>query len=326
MEDPYAYAIPWNNLNSVKVLNALLDSGIRVSMTEKEITTAEGVFQRGTLFALKAENQGKSLTKIVPSVLNQFQSKGTALFSGWANGGTDLGSSSIKSIEKPRVGVLFTNESSSLSVGEIWHFLDAQLEIEHQLLRDGEANAFAMSQLDVLFVPEGYRSEQNESLKQWISQGGTCIVMGSGAANFMEADFGMKVTEETPPIFSRDLGNYGNMERSSISESIIGAIYRCEMDTTHPLSFGYQAPYFTLRLAADIYPFQGEIVQKIQDKNAWIAGFAGYKVKYQQQGAVTVGTYTIGSGKIVYFFDNPLFRGFWNNGKLQVANAIYFMR
>ncbi|MFM7386770.1 MAG: hypothetical protein ACKO5L_01270, partial [Bacteroidota bacterium] len=59
---------------------------------------------------------------------------------------------------------------------------------------------------------------------------------------------------------------------------------------------------------------------------AWIAGFAGYKVKYQQQGAATVGSYAIGSGKIVYFFDNPLFRGFWNNGKLQVANAIYFMR
>lgn len=326
LEEPYAYAIPWNNLNSAKILNALLDSGIRVSVTEKEITTAEGVFHRGTLFAFKADNNGKSLSKTVSSVLNLFHTKGTLLFSGWANGGTDLGSSSIKSVQKPRVGVLFTNESSSLSVGEIWHFLDVQLGVEHQLLRDGETNAFALSQMDVLFVPEGYRSEQNESIKEWISQGGTCIVMGSGAANFMESDFGMKVTEETTPIFSRDLGNYGNMERSSISESIIGAIYRCEMDTTHPLSFGYQTPYFTLRLAADIYPFQGEIVQKIQDKNAWIAGFAGYKVKYQQHGAVTVGSYAIGSGKIVYFFDNPLFRGFWSNGKLQVANAMYFLR
>jgi hypothetical protein len=325
-EEPYAYAIPWNNLNSAKILNALLDSGIRVSVTEKEITTAEGVFQRGTLFALKAENKSISLAKTIPNILNKFNEKGTVLLSGWAESGTDLGSSSIKSVQKPRVGVLFTNESSFLSVGEIWHFLDVQLGVEHQLLRDGETDAFALSQLDVLFVPEGYKSEQNENLKQWISQGGTCIVMGSGAANFMESDFGMKVTEETPPIISRDLGNYGNMERSSISESIIGAIYRCAMDTTHPLSFGYQEPYFTLRLAADIYPFQGEIVQKIQDKNAWIAGFAGYKVKYQQQGTVTVGARSIGSGKIVYFFDNPLFRGFWSNGKLQVANAMYFMR
>lgn len=325
-EEPYAYAIPWNSLNSVRILNALMDSGIRVSVTEKEITAAEGVFKRGTLFALKAENNGKSLTNIVPSILNTFNEKGTAIFSGWANEGPDLGSASMKSIQKPRVGLLFSNESSSLSVGEIWHFLDHQLGIEHQLIRCEENQAISLSQLDVVFVPEGYQGQQTENLKQWISQGGTCIVLGSGAANFMEADFGMKVTEETPPIFSRDLGNYGNMERSSISESIIGAIYRCEMDTTHPLSFGYQEPYFTLRLAADIYPFQGTIVQKIQDKNAWIAGFAGYKVKYQQQGAVTVGTHAVGSGKIVYFFDNPLFRGFWTNGKLQVANAMYFMR
>lgn len=324
--EPYAFAIHWNNLNSVKVLNALLDSGIKVSMTEKELRTEEGVFTPGTLFVLKAENHGKSLTDIVPAVLKKFHNEGRAINSGWATSGSDLGASTMKNIKKPRVGVLFTNESSSLSVGEIWHFLDAQLGIEHQLLRDGETNANALNQLDVLFIPEGYQSGENENLKQWISQGGTCIVMGSGAANFMEADFGMKVTEETPSVISKELGNYGNMERSRISESIIGAIYRCAMDITHPLSFGYRTPYFTLRLAADIYPFQGERVQQIEDKNAWIAGFAGHKVKYKQQGAVTVGAYSIGSGRIVYFFDNPLFRGFWTNGKLQVANAMYFLR
>jgi hypothetical protein len=211
-------------------------------------------------------------------------------------------------------------------MGEIWNFLDAQLGIEHQVLRNGDADLYALNQLDVVLIPEGFQSENNANLKQWISNGGTCIVMGSGAANFMEADFGMKIEEGTAPIVSRDLGNYGNLERSSISETIIGAIYQCNVDTSHPLAFGYKDTYFTLRLAADVYPFQGDIIQKIQEKNGWITGFAGYKVKHKQQGAVTVGSYAIGDGNIVYFFDNPLFRGFWENGKLQVANAIYFLR
>jgi hypothetical protein len=30
-----------------------------------------------------------------------------------------------------------------------------------------------------------------------------------------------------------------------------------------------------------------------------------------------------GSGTIIVFADNPLFRGFWENGKMLVANAIY---
>jgi hypothetical protein len=141
----------------------------------------------------------------------------------------------------------------------------------------------------------------------------------------MEADYGMKIEDDTPIPASKELGNYGNVERSSISETIIGAIYQCSVDASHPLAFGYNDVYYTLRLAADVYPFTGNIVQRINDKNAWITGFAGCKVKYKQQGAATVGVQDLGEGKIVFFFDNPLFRGFWENGKLQVANSLYFL-
>jgi hypothetical protein len=325
-EEPYAIAIPWNNINDVRILNELLSAGLNVSMTEKEFTTSVGKFNKGTLLVLKSDNPGKSLSTLVAPIINKHKEKATALFSGWAESGTDLGSSSIKNISQPKIGILFNDQTSSLSMGEIWNFLDAQLGIEHQVLRNGDADLYALSQLDVLLIPEGFQSENNANLKQWISNGGTCIVMGSGAANFMEADFGMKIEEGTAPIVSRDLGNYGNLERSSISETIIGAIYQCNVDTSHPLAFGYKDTYFTLRLAPDVYPFQGDIIQKIQEKNGWITGFAGYKVKHKQQGAVTVGSYALGEGNIVYFFDNPLFRGFWENGKLQVANAIYFLR
>ena len=324
-EEPYAIAVPWENLNGARILNELLEIGIKVSMSEKEFTTSKGEFKKGTLLILKSDNPGKSLTALVPPIINKFKHQATALYSGWAEVGTDLGSSSVKNITKPRIGVLFNDQSSSLSVGEIWNFLDAELAVDHQLIRDGDADSYTLSQLDVVFIPEGFQREDNTSLKQWINSGGTCIVMGSGAANFMESDFGMKIVEGSNPINSGDLGNYGNLERSSISETIIGAIYQCNVDPSHPLAFGYKDNYHTLRLAADVYPFEGDIIQKITDKNAWITGFAGYKVKHKQEGAVTVGSLGIGEGKIVYFFDNPLFRGFWENGKLQVANAIYFL-
>ena len=32
-----------------------------------------------------------------------------------------------------------------------------------------------------------------------------------------------------------------------------------------------------------------------------------------------------GGGQIVYFVDNVLFRNFWYNGKLMVANALFFV-
>jgi hypothetical protein len=30
-----------------------------------------------------------------------------------------------------------------------------------------------------------------------------------------------------------------------------------------------------------------------------------------------------GRGQVVYMVDNPLFRGFWENGKLFFANAVF---
>jgi hypothetical protein len=55
-----------------------------------------------------------------------------------------------------------------------------------------------------------------------------------------------------------------------------------------------------------------------------VSGFVGYKAKENQSDAMILGEEAYGKGTIVYFCDNPLFRGFWEHGKLLVANAIYF--
>jgi hypothetical protein len=36
------------------------------------------------------------------------------------------------------------------------------------------------------------------------------------------------------------------------------------------------------------------------------------------------GEENIGSGSIIYMIDNPLFRAFWDNGKLFFANALFY--
>ncbi|MFT6871926.1 MAG: hypothetical protein ACJAVN_000931, partial [Roseivirga sp.] len=34
---------------------------------------------------------------------------------------------------------------------------------------------------------------------------------------------------------------------------------------------------------------------------------------------------SMGRGSMIYFADNPLFRAFWENGKMFVANAIFMV-
>jgi hypothetical protein len=37
------------------------------------------------------------------------------------------------------------------------------------------------------------------------------------------------------------------------------------------------------------------------------------------------GTQRLGDGHVVYFVDNPLFRGFWYGGDVLFSNAVFFV-
>ena len=56
-----------------------------------------------------------------------------------------------------------------------------------------------------------------------------------------------------------------------------------------------------------------------------MSGFVGYKAQENFRESMVFGVEDIGRGSIIYMADNPLFRGFWYNGKLLFANAIFIV-
>jgi len=54
-----------------------------------------------------------------------------------------------------------------------------------------------------------------------------------------------------------------------------------------------------------------------------VAGFSGDKAIELQSESLLFGTETVGRGSVVYFVDNPLYRSFWENGKLWLVNALF---
>ena len=112
-------------------------------------------------------------------------------------------------------------------------------------------------------------------------------------------------------------------EREELSEMITGAIFKCKIEKKHVLSFGYDS-YYTLRQSASHYSLNaGKSVFELPKNSKAISGFVGSNVIKDQGGALIVGQEQYGKGSVTYFIDNPLFRGFWHNGLLMVANAIY---
>jgi len=67
----------------------------------------------------------------------------------------------------------------------------------------------------------------------------------------------------------------------------------------------------------------GNTIFSLPNNVEQVSGFVGSDVIQSQGGALVVGQEAYGKGSVTYFIDNPLFRGFWHNGLLMVANSIY---
>ena len=215
-------------------------------------------------------------------------------------------------------------EVSSLNVGEILHFFERQMGRSIHLVFTDDLEE-ALPQLTVLFVPEGGISlSDNTKVKEWIQNGGKLIVLGSAVFDFAGKDgFEISTSENKSDSIQKPL-SFSKQERDQISNYITGAIYECELDPSNPLGFGY-ATYYTLRQSTDQFKLSGENVFHLKKEAVALNGFVGSRVKKQQSEAAIAGYQTYGNGSIIYFIDNPLFRGFWENGKLMVANALFFV-
>ncbi|MNY67989.1 hypothetical protein D3C86_2056810 [compost metagenome] len=60
-------------------------------------------------------------------------------------------------------------------------------------------------------------------------------------------------------------------------------------------------------------------------ENGLVSGFVGYKAKSKLKNTLIFGVEESGRGQIVYLADNPLFRSFWESGKLLFSNAVFLV-
>jgi hypothetical protein len=93
------------------------------------------------------------------------------------------------------------------------------------------------------------------------------------------------------------------------------------------LGFGLSKTYYTLKLDDDIYNYLGDDGWNVGTikKDAYQSGFVGQKSKARLKDGMLIGVQSIGRGSVVYLADDPLFRSFWENGKLLFSNAVFLV-
>jgi len=335
---PYAYISKWNSMHDARFLAEITKKGVKGRFSEIPFVIDGREYAAGSLIITRKDNRllEDRFDEIVREAAETHSRTLYGSATGFVESGSDFGSSKIRFIGKPEVVILMGEGTASLNAGEIWHYFDQQLGYPSTLIHTSDVNRTDLSGYDVMVMPSGsYSGVLNDSaiekISSWTSDGGTLITFGrtngmlAGRDGFQLQRKMAESSDEEPDI-EKQLQPYEGRDRRSATNRTPGSVFKVNVDNTHPLGFGYSDEYFSLKTDASAFSYlnSGWNVGSVQE-NAHRSGFVGMDAKENLEHTLSFGVQRHGGGQVVYFIDNPLFRGFWENGKLLVANAVFFV-
>ncbi len=343
-DKPYAYVFKYQSLNDVELLGSLMKKGIKVRASEKMFTLSGQNFDPGTLLVTRRNNESiADFDNVVQTIAKDLNRKIYFSATGFVDKGLDFGSGDVNFLKMPKVALLGGDQTSSLGHGEIWHFFEQQIHYPVSALATDYLKTIDLTKYTVLIVPDGnyklFDEGQLATIDKWVSDGGRLILIANGAAAFADkkgfalkefADEDAKKKAEKEDKEQKEKEGpvkYADAERKELSNNIFGAIYKVSLDKTHPLAFGLDDFYYSLRTNELHYVYleHGWNVGILKGKQKPIIGFAGNKINKKLENTLVFGVEDKGKGQVVYMVDNPTFRCFWENGKMIFANAVFMV-
>ena len=335
----FGYVLPWKGIPSAKLVTKLLQENVRVRFAEKAFTSNGKDFAAGSVILLAAENEKRNagFRTMLDKLSREYEVPVQTVSSGMVEKGLDFGSASVHYMKAPRVMMVTGEGVNPNAAGEIWNFFDKELEYPVTLVNASDFDYISLEKYDVIILPTGRypflaNDEKAEDLHKWIQNGGRLVAFEAAVRQLSKmkwSNLKLKVEADDKKEDTTDysvLKIYDERERTAISGSTPGAIYKVEVDNTHPLMYGYEKNYYTLKMSDDVYGFMKDgwnvgIIKK--DKP--VAGYVGYRLAPKLQDGVIFAVQEEGRGVINYITDDIMFRSFWQNGKLMLANAVFMV-
>jgi hypothetical protein len=301
---------------------------------------------RGSLLILKADQNAFSSE----SLMDQLQALSDTcdvelipLISGHSLSGPDMGSDDVWLLKPPRVACLSGESVSSLGAGESWWHFEQELGYPITMLNNRTSTPQEWIDYDVLIIPSGWYESVDEEwldeLSVWIQDGGRAIAISS-ALNLFADRSGWRLQRYDDDVQKAQTNDRRAEERKSDRSEPFssrnrnrakrigdGSVYAISLDLSHPLAWGYSdSPYYTLRSSSRRYAAleNGWNVGTFGTNPTAVSGFVGSRANLDLEGSLVFGVASMGQGSITYLADNPLFRGFWEHGKLLFDNAVFF--
>lgn len=323
-EPQFAYLVEWKNIQDAQFLAQLYKNDISVDV-QTEAFISDGIkYAPGTLI-IKPK---KAKQAIFENIVANHHINIHSVASGMVSSGPDLASGSTKSLQKPKVALLVGEGTSVTAVGDIWHYFDKVINYPISLLETSYFKRVDIWDYNTIIIADGkYKDEEidKETLERWVKDGGSLILIEGGmsiAAD--EKNFGLKSKKNRTTIHSDEPSIYGDRNRDKQKDQIAGAIFKVKIDNTHPLGFGYKSEsYFLIHEKPNFELLENNWNVGHIGSEGHMAGIAGSLILDASKNSLVFGSESKGKGKVVYMTTNPVFRGFWEEGKLILANAVF---
>ena len=333
----YAYLVEWDEFYAPAALNELLNNNVAARVATNPFTVEMNgttkKFDYGTIMIPVQSQLMESgrLQQLLQQVAAKYAVKVHALKSGAAMQGSDLGSNKFASLARQQVAMIAGPGVNATDAGEIWHLFDQRMNIALSLLEPTVFNRVDINKYTTIIIPGGTYSDLNkEKLKAWVTAGGNLILMEDAVTWASQNDIGsIRLKRGRSGTDSAAALTYVDSEQRDGAQQMSGAIFRAEIDLTHPLSYGYSQPYVNM--------FKSNKVFLEKSRNPYATPFY-YKDKPLQSGWLSRENYesvknsaavvvsAVGSGKVIAIADDPNFRAFWLGGSKLMMNAVFFGR
>jgi hypothetical protein len=327
---PYTWCIPRHTLSDATFLGELLQKGVKVRYATHPYEIAGQKLEAGTLIVSRGDNRpiADALDGIVKTAAQHNNVALIPVFTGFVDKGKDFGSESLPLVPAANVAIVYGDAVDALAYGQTWYFFEQDLKYPITPIATGSLSRTTLYDFTTLIIPDGnysFSDSQIKNIQEWVRDGGRLITMEGGTRMLTDREgFGMKRKEEEKKDAFAAPKHYTSRERDRLSDNLPGAIVRAKTDPTHPLSYGIGRQYYSMKTSPDALELTNNTTSVIYlEEDYQSYGFIGYRVKPRLKNTPIAAVQSLGSGQVVYFTDNPLFRGFWQQGKVLFANALF---
>ncbi|TAI49423.1 M14 family zinc carboxypeptidase [Flagellimonas allohymeniacidonis] len=327
----YAYLFEWHEYYTPRILNKILEKGLRAKTARTPFSLEGKEYDYGTIM-VPVQNQKLDSGELY-SFLNDVAKESKVQVTGVSTGltqGIDLGSNDFEPIKKQKVAILVGDGIRSYDAGEIWHLFDTRYDMKITKIDTRYFDDVDLSKYTDLIVPSGWNGdilnkEESEKIKTWVKNGGTVIGFRN-AANWFNKNEMLKLKMRKDTLVAKNIP-FDQKSNFNGAQVTGGAIFEAKLDRSHPVSYGYKNDRVSLFRNTNIYlePEKDSYNNPIQyTNNPLQSGYISEENAELIKNTVPFKVKRMGKGRVVLFTDNTNFRAFWYGTNKLMMNVIFF--